>query len=303
MNHILAGKQFADKKLLEKILKRAGEFEVAVKKGKVQKLLSNKIVACIFFEPSTRTRLSFEAAALRLGAQVISAENAMQDSSAYKGESIEDTTKMVCSYADVVIIRHPEEGTVERAAKVASKPIINAGDGGNEHPSQAVLDLYTIKKHLGRLDNLNIAFGFDPKHSRTIKSLALILSHFKNNNFTFVCPKALNPTPAFLEELKKSGVKFTLTENLSKFKEYDIFYANRLQGERFKDKKEFEKYRKALILTKELVKGTKTLILDPLPRIDEIEVAVDDLPNALYFDQAQNGLYVRMALLLYALGM
>ena len=255
----------------------------------------------VFFEPSTRTRLSFETAALKLGAQVISAENAAYNSSAYKGESIEDTTKMICSYADVVVMRHSKEGAVNQAGSVAKKPIINAGDGGNEHPTQAVLDLYTIKKHLGHLDNLNIAFGFDPKHSRTIRSLALLLTHFKNNHFTFVCPKALNPTLDFLEDMKNRGASFEITDNLSKFKEYDIFYANRLQGERFKSKKEFEKYRKALVITKVLAQGSKTLILDPLPRIDEIEQAVDDLPNAAYFDQAQNGLYVRMALLLYAM--
>lgn len=302
MNHILSAKQFT-KKDLEKILARAEAMEEKYKNGKVGKLLGGKIVACIFFEPSTRTRLSFETAALRLGAQVISAESAMYNSSVHKGESIEDTARMLSCYADIIVIRHPEAGTVDRAASVAERPIINAGDGGNQHPSQAILDLYTIKKHLGRLDNLNIAFGFDPKHSRTIRSLALLLTHFKNNHFTFICPKALNPSRDVLEDLKKRGANFQFTENLSKFKTYDVFYANRLQGERFKDKKEYEKYRKALVITKALAKGSKTLILDPLPRLDEIETGVDDLPNAIYFDQAQNGLYVRMVLLLYALGL
>jgi aspartate carbamoyltransferase catalytic subunit len=148
-----------------------------------------------------------------------------------------------------------------------------------------------------------VAFGFDPKHSRTIRSLAFLLTHFKNNHFTFVCPKALNPSLEFLEDLKKKGVNFEIVSNLSKFNKYDIFYANRLQNERFKDKKEFEKYRKALVLNRKLVQGSKTLIMDPLPRIDEIETTVDSLPNAIYFDQAQNGLYVRMALLLYVLGL
>lgn len=301
MKNIISANQF-EKEDLEKILKKAEEMEQECKSGKIKKILQDKIVACIFFEPSTRTRLSFETAALKLGAQVISAENAMANSSSYKGESIEDTTRMLCSYADILVMRHPEDGIAERAAKVSNKPFINSGDGGNQHPSQALLDLYTIKKHLGRLDNLNIAFGFDPKHSRTIRSLALLLTHFKNNRFVFVCPKVLNPSPEFLAELKKRGAKFEITDSLSKFREYDIFYANRLQGERFKDPKEFERYRKALIITKKLVEGSKTLILDPLPRIDEIEVAVDDLPNAIYFDQAQNGLYVRMAILLYSLG-
>jgi len=300
--NIISAHQF-NKKDIETLLARAKTFETAYKKNKVPKKLKDKVVACIFFEPSTRTRLSFETAALKLGAQVISAESAMSNSSSYKGESIEDTARMLSCYADIIVMRHPKEGYAERAASVASKPIVNAGDGGNEHPSQALLDLYTIKKHLGRLDNLKVAFGFDPKHSRTIRSLALLLTHFKNNHFTFICPKALNPDPEFLNDLKNRGANFEITDNLSEFKNFDIFYANRLQGERFEDQKEFEKYRKSLIITKELVKGTKTLILDPLPRIDEIEVTVDELPNAIYFDQAQNGLYIRMALLLYALGL
>lgn len=298
--HILSANQF-NKKDIENILTQASLIERQCKRKKIKKLLENKIVACIFFEPSTRTRLSFETAALKLGAQVISAENATYNSSAFKGESIEDTTKMVCSYADIVVMRHPKEGAVHQAAVVGWSPIINAGDGGNEHPTQAMLDLYTIKKNLGRLHNINIAFGFDPKHSRTIRSLALLLTHYKNNHFTFVCPKALNPSLEFLKDIKKRGISFELTDNLSQFKKYDVFYANRLQGERFENKKEYEKYRKTLVITKTLAQGTKTLILDPLPRIDEIEKSVDELPNARYFDQAQNGLYVRMALLLYSL--
>lgn len=301
MHNIISASQF-NKKELEKILKRATLMERQCKSGKVKKLLKDKIVACIFFEPSTRTRLSFETAAFKLGAQVISAENAMSNSSAHKGESIEDTARMLGSYADIIVMRHPQEGSVAEAAKVAQKPVINAGDGSNEHPTQALLDLYTIKKHLGRLHNLRVAFGFDPKHSRTIRSLAFLLTYFKNNHFTFVCPKALNPSPEFLEDLKKKGVNFEIVSNLSKFNKYDIFYANRLQNERFKNKKEFEKYRRALRLNKKLVQSSKTLIMDPLPRIDEIEMEVDSLPNAIYFDQAQNGVYVRMVLLCYALG-
>jgi len=202
-----------------------------------------------------------------------------------------------------MVMRHPRAGSVSLAAEVAKKPVINAGDGGNEHPTQAVLDLYTIKKRLGRLDDLNIAFGFDPKHSRTIRSLALLLTHYKNNRFTFVCSEALAPLPEFLKDLEKRGARFEVISNLDRWQDYDIFYANRLQEERFKDKNEFEKYRRDFVITRKLVEGSKTMILDPLPRIDEIELGVDALPNALYFDQAQNGLYVRMALLLYSMGM
>jgi len=302
MPNILSAKQFK-KEDIDEILMRSQKMEEQCASGKVEKILQDKIIACIFFEPSTRTRLSFESAAIRLGAGIISSENAAANSSAFKGETIEDTTRILCSYADVIVVRHSKVGEVEAASKVSTRPIINAGDGGNEHPTQALLDLYTIKKHMGRLDNLNVAFGFDPKHSRTIRSLAVLLTHFENNKFTFISPATLSPSPEFLEDLKKRGVSFELADNLSKFKEYDIFYANRLQQERFEDEKEFEKYRKDLIITKKLVEGSKALILDPLPRIDEIETSVDGLPNALYFDQAQNGVYVRMALLCYALGL
>jgi aspartate carbamoyltransferase catalytic subunit len=301
MNHILTASQFS-KKDLENILGLAAVMEKQYSKKSVKKVLADKIVACMFFEPSTRTRLSFETAALKLGGGVISAENALDNSSFHKGESIEDTTRMVCNYADVLVMRHPTEGTAQAAAKVATKPVINAGDGGNQHPTQALLDLYTLKKKFGRLDNLKVAFGFDPKHSRTIRSLALLLTHYKNNHFTFICPKVLNPSQDVLKDLKKRGAKFEISDKLQNFGQYDVFYANRLQQERFADSREFEKYRKAMVITKKLVLGTKTIILDPLPRIDEIEIGVDDLPNALYFDQAKNGLFVRMALYPYALG-
>src|SRR3989344_8769065 len=174
MQNIISTKQFT-KEEVEKLLARAGTMEEGCKKGNVEQALKDKIVACIFFEPSTRTRLSFETAALKLGAKIISAENAMENTSAYKGETIEDTTKILCSYADIIVMRHPEAGIMEKAAKVATKPLINAGDGANQHPSQGFLDLYTIKKEKGRLDNLNIGFGGDLLNSRTLKSLLPLL--------------------------------------------------------------------------------------------------------------------------------
>ena len=188
MKHILNGKQFAQKELLESIFQKASELEAADKSGGMPKLLDGKVVATVFYEPSTRTRLSFESAALRLGGGVISVENARATSSDVKGESLEDTIRMVNCYADVVVLRHPEAGTAERAAKVSLGPIINGGDGGNEHPTQALYDLYTIKKELGRLDNLKIVFGFDPKHSRTIRSLSRLLAIFPGNKFIFISP-------------------------------------------------------------------------------------------------------------------
>jgi aspartate carbamoyltransferase catalytic subunit len=294
--HILSAKQFSKEEIL-KILDEAANMEKQTLSGKIKKVLDGKIVACIFFEPSTRTRLSFETAALRLGAQIISAENAMENTSTHKGESLEDTTKILNCYTDAIVMRHPKEGSAERAAKVSLKPVINAGDGGNQHPSQALLDLYTIKKRFGRLDNLKIAFGFDPKHSRTIKSLSFLLTHFKNNSFTFICPNVLKLPDEDIKILKDRGAKIESRDNLANFGGYDIFYANRLQEERFEDKNEFEKYKKSLVITKNVAQGTKTLIMDPLPRIDEIGPDVDGMENLIIFEQAQNGLYVRMALL------
>ncbi|MDE2312450.1 MAG: aspartate carbamoyltransferase, partial [Patescibacteria group bacterium] len=183
ISHILEAKQFS-RPQIEALLAASAKMEQALKRGQKLNHLSGKVVACLFFEPSTRTRLSFEAAALRLGGQVISMESGLVSSSAFKGESLEDTMRMVQSYADCVVVRHPRAGAVQDMATVAAVPVINAGDGGNQHPTQALLDLYTIKKELGRLHNLNIAFGFDPKHSRTIRSLALLLTHFSGNRFT-----------------------------------------------------------------------------------------------------------------------
>ena len=303
MNHILSGKQFTEKNLLNKIFAKASEFEQAMGGAGMPKALEGKIVATLFFEPSTRTRLSFEAAALRLGAQVISVENAKASSSNVKGESLEDTIRMVNAYADLVVLRHPEAGSLERAAKVSSTPVINAGDGGNEHPTQALLDLYTIKKELGRLENLKVAFGFDPKHSRTIRSLAKLLAIFPNNTFTFISPKGLEPLPDLLEELKALGSKVEFLNSISGIGSADVIYVNRLQEERFENALEFEKNRKLFVLKPEHLENSKAVVLDPLPRVDEIDISVDTLTNAKYFEQVKNGLYVRAALLLHAFGL
>lgn len=261
------------------------------------------MVACLFFEPSTRTRLSFEAAILKLGGQVLSMENGSVSSSAFKGESLEDTTRVVQNYVDCIVVRHPQDGSVSKMAEVASVPIINAGDGGNQHPTQALLDLYTIKKSCGRLDNLRVAFGFDPKYSRTIKSAAALLALYPKNKLTFIYPKGLEPDPNFIKALQKSGATVSLSNKVEDGCDGDVFYTNRLQQERFKSKAQFEKLRKIMTLKPAHLKGKKVVVLNPLPRIDEVDPAVDSMPNALYFDQPKNGLYVRAALLLYALDM
>ncbi|MEI6280884.1 MAG: aspartate carbamoyltransferase [bacterium] len=305
MKNIISANQFK-KSEIEKILSSAVLMEKAYKKNKIKPILKDKIVACIFFEPSTRTRLSFETAALKLGAKVISAENALENSSAHKGETIEDTTKILCSYADVVVIRHPIAGTLDKAAKVATKPLINAGDGANQHPTQGFLDLYTIKKEHGRLNNLNIGFGGDLLNSRTLKSLVPFLRLYSGNKFYFISPKQLELPREFIKDLKENEIAFEELRSLDeKLGELDVLYMTRVQKERFANEKEYNKAKDLFIFKKEHLKKLKknAIIMHPLPKINEIEREVDADPRAAYFRQAQNGLYVRMALLCYSLGL
>lgn len=286
---------------IEAVFKVADQMEdIRQKKGRTD-LLKDKVVALLFYEPSSRTMLSFQTAVQRLGGGMILSQG-KDMSSLQKGESIEDTTAMVMRYADLIVMRHPEAGTAERAASVSTVPFINAGDGGNEHPTQALLDLYTIKKEKGTLDNLHVAFACDPLHSRTIRSLALTLSQYKGTRFTFISPPSLHASPDFLAKLQKRGVPYEEVSDLQAGTSADILYMNRLQQERFEEKSEFEKYRKSFVLHASMLTGKKVLIMDPLPRIDEIDTSVDALPNAIYFRQAANGVPVRMALLAMLLG-
>ena len=303
MPSILNTNQFK-KDEVETILSRAFLMEKQCVANKVNPLLKNKIVACVFFEPSTRTRLSFETAAFKLGAQVISAENAMENTSTHKGETIEDTVKILCSYADIIVIRHSQAGILDKVAKVSIKPLINAGDGANQHPSQGFLDLYTIKKEHGRLTNLNIGFGGDLLNSRTLKSLVPLLRFYEGNKFYFISPKELELPREFIQELKNANIAFEELRSLDKkLPELDVLYMTRVQKERFVDIADYEKVKDLFILKKEHLKNMKknAIIMHPLPKINEIEREVDDDPRAAYFRQAKNGLYVRMALLLYVL--
>lgn len=305
MKHILSANQF-NKEELEKILARASVMEGQCREGKVQKLLENKIIASIFFEPSTRTRLSFESAAIRLGAEVITTENATDNSSAYKGETIEDTTRMLCAYADVIVLRHPIAGTAESASKVASKPIINAGDGAREHPTQGMLDLYTIKKEHGRLENLTIAFVGDLIYGRTLHSFLPFLTHYSNNKFYFISPKELALPAEYKELLLEKKLQFKESQDLEEaLKNADVIYMTRVQKERFKNVEDYMKVKDLYLLKSEHLKLLKkdAIIMHPLPRLNEIDVEIDKDPRAAYFRQAQNGLYVRMALFLYVLGL
>jgi aspartate carbamoyltransferase catalytic subunit len=305
MPHVLTSRQFS-KEEAERILLRAKEMEAQCAAGKVEKLLADKIIACIFFEPSTRTRLSFEAAAIRLGANVISAEDAASNSSSHKGETIEDTARIVASYADAIVIRHYEPGAAQAAASVIAKPVLNGGDGAHEHPTQALLDLYTIQKEHGRLDNLTIAFVGDLKNSRTLHSLLPLLVEYPGNAFYFVSPKELRVSEEYLSDLKDKGLEYFETEDLDgTLPKADIVYMTRVQKERFETEASYESVKDALLLNPDHLKVMKSdaIIMHPLPRVNEIDHIIDEDDRAAYFRQAQNGLYIRMALLLYVFGL
>lgn len=281
------------------VLDIAREFE----KNKSQTLLHDKVIACIFFEPSTRTRLSFETASNRLGARVIGFSDA-GNTSISKGETLKDTIKMVSNYVDLIVMRHPLEGSARYASEVASVPVINAGDGANQHPSQTLLDLYTIRQTQGRLENININMVGDLKYGRTVHSLLQALSHF-SPTFTFTAPDELKMPQEYKDFLSRKQIPFTETSELEgNISGNDILYMTRVQQERFTDPMEYEKVKNVYSLTASMLKNAKPTmkILHPLPRINEISQDVDDTPYAYYFKQAENGVYVRMAIIAYLLG-
>lgn len=267
-------------------------------------LLQGKIVATLFFEPSTRTRLSFTSASYRIGANVLGFDS-IQGTSVMKGESFEDTIRMVSSYSDVIVIRHPKDGTAQKAADISSVPVINAGDGKNEHPSQTLLDLYTIQEELGSLENKKIAFVGDLKYGRTVHSLTRAMKHF-HAKFYFVAPDLIQMPKYLLEELEEAGLEYSLHNNYEDIlKEVDILYMTRIQKERFEDPKDFEKVESSYRIEKEDIVGKcqeHMIILHPLPRVDEIAVSVDECKHALYFKQAANGVPVREAMIALAVG-
>ncbi|MCC6323265.1 aspartate carbamoyltransferase [Candidatus Nomurabacteria bacterium] len=273
---------------------------------RIERPLEGKIIACVFFEPSTRTRLSFETASLRLGAKVISAENARDNSSAQKGETIEDTGRTLSCYADAIVMRHYEMGSAEKMAKVATAHVVNAGDGANQHPSQGLLDLYTIQKEHGRLDNLKVSFVGDVLNSRTLRSLVPLLILYPNNKFYFISPKELKLDDEYRKFLQDNNVDFVELDELNgTLPEVDVLYMTRVQKERFANVADYEKVKDSFILIPEHVAKLKgdAIIMHPLPRINEIDAEIDGDSRAAYFRQAQNGLYVRMALLLYVFGL
>jgi aspartate carbamoyltransferase catalytic subunit len=284
---------------INKILKLAGEFE----NNPVQNLLPGKVVATLFFEPSTRTRLSFESAVNKLGGRIIGFTDS-STSSVTKGETLNDTIKMVCSYADLIVMRHPIEGSARYASEVSSVPIINAGDGANQHPTQTLLDMYSILKTQGTLDNLNICMVGDLKYGRTVHSLLMAMSRW-NTTFNFVAPEELRMPDEYKMYLNNLGLKYHETADLSEVLNHaDIVYMTRVQKERFSDPIEYEKVKNAYVLHSDMLSGVKPgmKILHPLPRVNEINMDVDPTPNAYYFTQAMNGVFTRQAIICTLLG-
>ena len=287
MKHIIESQQF-DRKTIESIFKTADNLSTSKSSP-----LRGKIMASLFYEPSTRTRFSFESAMLRLGGGVITTENAAEFSSAAKGETLEDSIRVINHYADVIVLRHP-------AAAVSRVPVLNAGDGAGQHPTQALLDLYTIKKEIGTIDGIHVAFVGDLKNGRTVRSLSYLLGKYKKMRVSFISPKGLQVGDDIKEYLNKHRVSYEEIESWDRVLPHvDVVYQTRIQKERFKNVAEYKKYKGKYILTmKEVnIMKRKAIVMHPLPRVDEIVLEVDTSPKAVYFKEARYGLLIRMALL------
>lgn len=296
--HILGARQF-DRDSLEEIFELTQEMEQVEASGGSDRY-KNKVMTTLFFEPSTRTRLSFESAMCRLGGKVIGTENAAQFSSAIKGETLEDTIKIVSGYSDVIVMRHTDIGAAEKASAVATVPIINAGDGAGEHPTQALLDIYTIKKEIGRVDDLKIAMIGDLTYGRTVHSLSYLLANFTNVTIYYTAPENVLIPPYVKKFLEDKNVQYVETSDFHEVAaNVDVLYQTRIQKERFPSLEEYEKAKGKYVIDQSILDVMKkdAIILHPLPRAGEIAPEVDDDPRAAYFRQAQNGLYIRMALI------
>ncbi len=295
---IVSIRDFSKEDLLH-VLKVSQDME-----GDKPQLLAGKILTCLFFEPSTRTRLSFESAMCRLGGKVIGFSDE-KVSSVKKGETIWDTAKMAERYSDVIVIRSPIEGSARLAAEATSVPVINGGDGANQHPTQTLLDLYTIQKAKNKIDGLKIGFLGDLKYGRTVHSLAIALSHWKVELY-FIAPDALQMPDHYLKDLLEVGIKCYQTDDVFEFSEnLDILYVTRIQQERFSDPLEYEKYKNVYRLDQSLLGHIREdmNIMHPLPRVGEISPELDETKHAIYFEQAGNGVTVRKAVLALVLGM
>ena len=265
--------------------------------------LAGRVVASLFFEPSTRTRLSFESAINHLGGRVIGFSDTSNTSTS-KGETFHDTIMTISNYCDMIVMRHPIEGAPRYASEISKIPIVNAGDGSNQHPSQTLLDLYSIVKTQGTLDGIKIMMVGDLKYGRTVHSLLQALSHF-GAEFIFVAPQELRMPQEYIDFLDEKGMRYVETEDvMSHINDVDIIYMTRVQRERFSDLMEYERVKDAYILCRDMIENTKDnmRILHPLPRVNEINTDVDSSPKAYYFEQTHNGLLARMAIISYLLG-
>lgn len=299
---ILSVRQF-DRERLEYLFALAEEMRTIVKREGASNVLRGRVLACLFYEPSTRTSSSFVAAMSRLGGTVIPI-NEVRYSSVTKGESLPDTVRTLECYSDVIVLRHPEVGSAKIAADAARKPVINAGDGIGEHPTQALLDIFTIEEELGGIDGKTVVMVGDLKFGRTVHSLTRLLSLF-DVKLRFVSPEGLRMPPGVLQELTDKGIPFEETSSLDDvISEADVLYVTRVQKERFDDLAEYERVKGCFVVNSEIMRQAKArmIVMHPLPRVTEIDQAVDSDPRAAYFRQMENGMYVRMALLASVLG-
>jgi aspartate carbamoyltransferase catalytic subunit len=288
---------------IREIMKVSGRMEKLVRKDGVSDLLADKLVAVIFLEPSTRTRLSFATAVQRLGARPVVVADA-KSSSAAKGESLADMARTVAGYVDCIVVRQPQTGGAKIIADAVDIPVINGGDGSGQHPTQALLDLYTIQKEKGGLEGHTVAMVGDLKYGRTVHSLSYALAPFAPKGYVFCAPDELKMPDKIVADMGKRGISCEQTGDIQKALQADILYMTRIQRERFADPAEYERLKGSYVLDRAMVEQGKPglTVMHPLPRVDEIAVDVDDLPAAAYFRQAHNGVYLRMALLALVLG-
>ncbi len=298
MENLISMRDLDNKHILS-LIERAEKIE----KKEIAPDLKGRVMASLFFEPSTRTQLSFDTAMKRLGGEVI-AMSGTKGTSVEKGETLSDTVKIVNQYSDIIVVRHPNEGAARYISEQVTIPVVNAGDGANQHPSQSLLDLYSINKTQGTLNDLTIALVGDLKYGRTVHSLVYALSSFKPK-FHFISPKVLAMPKYITEDLKKMGIEFHIAEQVEDVVDaLDIMYVTRIQKERFADPAEYERVKNAYIIRAKQLQNVKEnfKILHPLPRVNEIHVDVDKLPSAYYFEQAGNGVFMRQSILSTLLG-
>lgn len=299
LEHVVESQQF-DRPLLERIFKLASD----IRKNPTPYQQTGKILSTIFYEPSTRTRLSFETAMLKLGGNVIGTENAGDFSSVSKGETLEDTIRITSGYANIIALRHFEIGAAKKASKASDVPIINAGDGAGQHPTQALLDLYTIQDKFQKVDDLTISMVGDLKYGRTVRSLCYLLGRFKNVKIIFVAPKICQMNDDIKDYLDSVGIPWEEESNLNNAaQKSDVIYMTRIQRERFLDMKEYEEAAHLYKIDNSTLPflKEKSIVMHPLPRLDEIAAEVDNDPRMVYFEQAKNGLWIRMALIVMLL--